>query len=528
MTDRLLRPLALLLGALALSAGLVACGEKDEDKPEQQSGRVPSPTLAAPKEKAYAQPAALGDAEAPAPEKGEVVADSGFDRSRDGFSFENYGVSLGGPEIRAREVRELFGDKVCVKGSGGCKLTPEAESWRRWANTQFGGGHCYGFSLLALQLRSGAAKAGQYGGSTTYDLEVSTPRGLITNDELHADFARSAAMQFVKSVTKKFRFLNARQALEELQRGLPGGNGYVLGMFAPRGAGGHAVNPIAVEDLGGGRYDVVLYDNNHPYVASAPAKADRRLRIDTNKNTWSYSASLNPNAAEADYHGEGETNKLMLVREEDQRLPQPCPFCKSGSGRTTTVGLGGDAANHGHLRITDAEGRVIGYENGKLVNEIPGAEVLRPYLNQVWLADPEPNYQLPAGRRYTVELVDVPADAPEQTLHASGRDLGVGLSGLTAAADGTKLSLGVNGTVGLDPSGADAVGGLLSVGAPGDRELRIDPSGARLRVKRTGGDVRLTGSAEKVQVVDVASGEKATASKRTGTLDLSRLVGGAG
>ena len=507
---------------------LVACGEKEE-QPEQQSGRVPSPTLAAPKEKAYAQPAALGDAEVPAPEKGKVIADSGFDRARDGFSFENYGVSLGGPEIRPQEVRELFGDRVCVQGSGGgCKLTPEAESWRQWANTQFGGGHCYGFSLLALQLRSGVAEEDRYGGSTTYDLQVSTPRGLITNDELHADFARSAAMQFVKSVTKKFRFLTARDALAELQRGLPSGNGYVLGMFAPRGPGGHAVNPIAVEDLGGGQYDVVLYDNNHPYQPSAPAKADRRLRIDTNTNRWSYSASLNPNAAEADYFGEGETNKLMLIREEDQRLPQPCPFCKGGSGRTTTVGLGGDAANHGHLRITDARGRVIGYENGKLVNEIPGAEVLRPYLNQVWLADPEPNYQLPAGGRYTVELVDVPADAPEQTLHASGADLGVGVTGLTAKADGTKLTLGANGAVGLDPSGEDAVGGELRVAAPGDRELRIDPSAARLRVAPRGGDVRLTGRAESVQVVDVANGKEATARRRTGTLDLSRLVGGAG
>ena len=276
--------------------------------------------------------------------------------------------------------------------------------------------------------------------------------------------------------------------------------------------------------MGDGKFDVVLYDNNFPYKGDDPDSSNRRLHIDTKTDSWDYTVSATPDAEQDKWIGKGEQNQIRLTREEDHRLPLPCAVCgRQGLGQTM-VGLTGDVERHGHLRITDGQGRVTGFQDGKLVNEIPGARVLRPLLNKIWLANPEPVYLLPEGGGFEIELVDVPEGAPEQTIQAAGGDVGVGLTGLTGADEGTKLELGPNGGVALEPAADEPIAGQLQV-AVGPREIQVDPGTEPLALRPVaGGDVLLRGSAERVGVVDVRSGSAAVAPRRTARIDLDRLT----
>jgi hypothetical protein len=518
----------LIPAACAAALLLTACG--DGEKPKRTSTAAPTPAAVKGAGPAYAADPTGGPGAPTAPAHGRVVARSGFDLAKDSFSFENYGRSRG-TGLRAQEVQELFGDGVCVDPSAGtCRLTPAAERWRLLQNANWNTGHCYGFSTLALALKDGTASPSTYGGATTHALQIANRTGDVINPELEADLSRDASVQALGSVLRKTRRYTPKELVAKLRTAFAAGDeDYVLGFQMP-GYGGHAVVPIAVEDMGAGKYDIVLYDNNWPYVPARPASADRRMHIDTRRDRWQYTISVNPDVKEDNWFGVGRENPLMLTSAKDQQIPQPCPFCDDAPADTPTlVALTGDAARHGHLRITDAKGRVTGWDGARTVNEIPGAQVHQAQIIERGLVEPEPLYDLPPGRAYRVELVDVPAGAPAGTIHASGPGVGVGLSRLTAT--GSTLTLGADGAVGVED--ADAGGGAalpeLRVATGDDRELRLRPDADRVVLKPAAGDdVRISGKVTGATVRDAATGKAAAVPSGGGSLDLDSLVGTTG
>jgi cytoskeletal protein RodZ len=80
----------------------------------------------------------------PAPAtNGSLAADSGFDVKTDGFSFENYGNDTGISNLKANDMRRMFGDKVCTKiNNNTCTLTSPARQWMKEINAAMDGGHC--------------------------------------------------------------------------------------------------------------------------------------------------------------------------------------------------------------------------------------------------------------------------------------------------------------------------------------------------------------------------------------------------
>jgi hypothetical protein len=56
------------------------------------------------------------------------------------------------------------------------------------------------------------------------------------------------------------------------------------------------------------------------------------------------------------------------------------------------------------LLITDAAGHRVGYVNGALVDEIPGAEVEELIANQDWSDNLEPDFTVPANGRYSITI----------------------------------------------------------------------------------------------------------------------------
>jgi hypothetical protein len=510
------------LAALALAAG--GCGGDDNNDSPTADER--KPTVAA----TPAPPDGAGKAFEATPVTaganqggggGTLVARNGFDAAKDGFAFRNYGKNRG-PMMRAQEIRELFGDAVCVDASAGeCVLTPVAERWRQASNRSWEGGHCYGFSSLSLDIWRGRTQASQYGAQTTHALRIADGAGNVTNPELAADLSRSAAKQQLASVLRKSRKFTPTKLIETLkQRWEAGDRNQILAFFMP-GVGGHAVVPVAIWDMGGGKMEIELYDNNFPFVPGNPGYSNRRFKVDTNTDRWDYTISVNPGVAETDWFGQGRSNMPELLRAEDQELPQPCPFCDDAPQSVpTTVTLTGDELEHGHLRITDADGNVTGYDNGELVNDIPGAEVVQPKVIQREFVAPEPMYQLPSGREYEIEVVDVPEGAEPHEINVTGPGVGVGLT--EVSEEGTTLVLGSDGTVGLEDAAADAP--ELDVAVDGDREVTLVPGSDEVTLSGSGDGLRISGEVEAAKAFDPASGKTSEISG-AGRVDLGDLVG---
>lgn len=83
--------------------------------------------------------------------------------------------------------------------------------------------------------------------------------------------------------------------------------------------------------------------------------------------------------------------------------------CYGFSVTTQLFYLEDDPRNYPHLLVTDEQGRRLGYVNGRLVDEIPGARVVRPLLDfavevEVWAENEEPEFRVPAGLNLTITI----------------------------------------------------------------------------------------------------------------------------
>ena len=509
-----------LLAALALALGAAACGGDDDDDTTSTTKQAPAPAADEANRVAPPQvPHAGGDTQTPA--RGRVIADSGFDIKTDSFAFENYTRS-DGPEMRPQEMQELFGDVVCVDpAQDPCELIPTAKRWMEGVNSDYGGGgHCYGFSVMSTLINSGKVQASQYGAPTTWELRIADTTGHVTNPELHADIARGAGTQNLPGVERVTRRYTPTKLVERLKALWAEGSttrDLVLSFDFP-GEGGHAVVPTALEDAGGGIYYVVLYDNNFAYIPGRPEVSERRMKIDTNKDRWDYTISINPGVPATDWYGVGRDNPLELNTVNDFQMPQACPFCDDAPRSTpTTVSLGGDAAANARLRITDADGNVTGWNGRRYVNRIPGADLRDRKVLRRGLIAPEPLYDLPTGRAYKIKVVGVAKGAPDATVNVSGPGIGATLEGV---AQGTALRLGADGAVTVLPGETEPE---LKVAVPGDREIELVAEN-RVSVRPTGDDVRLSGEFASAKASNPAT-DRSAPINLSGTVDLDEKVG---
>ncbi|MCW2966568.1 MAG: hypothetical protein JWM71_340 [Solirubrobacteraceae bacterium] len=339
---------------------------------------------------------------------GDIVADSGFRPDVDGFGFENYGNDVQPENMTAYEVEDIFGPGVCVRGDGTtCELSPLAAKWMDDQNQAMDGGHCMGFSVTALRMFGGSLKPATFGAGTVPDLKIGG------NTDLQSSIAEGFAYQDLDAVKKAEIGGTPNQVLQRLTAGLRSGTDtYTMLIFGKNGKpGGHAITPFAVEDQGGGKVNVLVYDNNFPDVV-------RAVHFDTKADTWEYRGGINPSDLNERYFANAADTVagglLRLAPTGPGDHHQPFPFAgglgdgSAGSAGSATeydqITLQGSVTNHAHLLITDDAGHRMGFVGNKLVDEIPGATVLKPIvdtnLNQV----PEPTYQIPVGLRVKVHI----------------------------------------------------------------------------------------------------------------------------
>ena len=401
--------LRFLLAVGVLSSLLIACccvlDEQEFDLPPEQE-----PTeMVAPE----------GDAEPV--ESDEHVADMGFRPDNDGFRFENYGSEQGGQDLTAVEVRRMFGDQVCASVSGGeCLLTPPARQWMEEMNEAMADGHCEGMAVLSLLFYFDQLQERDFGNSTTYGLSLSG------NEKLQREIAYWWATQ---DPVWEYEILGSpNEILDRLVTALAdGSDSFTIGIFYPDGSGGHAVTPFAVQDFGGGKWGILVYDNNYP-------GSIRIIDIDRNANAWSYEAAINPGVESDLYRGDADTQTLALYPTSKRLGVQPCSFCADDewgraygtavlAQRYNEIWLDGDA----DLLLTDEQGRRYGYADGEFVTEIPGVRA-QTWLYQVdvWNIDQEPVYYVPLGMAFnvTVDAGRLAQDAlSEVTMIGPGYDL---------------------------------------------------------------------------------------------------------
>jgi hypothetical protein len=347
-----------------------------------------------------------------------TVADSGFRPGPDGFTFQNYGDVLPSGTVPTNltpaDVQALFGNVVCADAAAGkCDLIPEAQAWMDETNQQMAGGHCFGFSVAADLVWQNEVNTSTYGAPTINGLAINN------NTNLQSTIAHGWVFQILASVQAKKTVGSPNKILNDLIKVLKpkASETYTISIWKSDGTGGHAVTPYAVDYKGGGLYNVMIYDNNWPGQT-------RAIAFDTNTDTWSYQASANPSQASSLYQGDAHTQTLQLFPTSPGQGTQPCPFCgtvpsggstagTTGASKTAAIYLAGSVNNHAHVLVTDAAGRHLGYVNGQIVNQIPGAHYVLLTSDQDWNNKLEPILYVPANVAYTITLDGTPLTGPD-------------------------------------------------------------------------------------------------------------------
>ena len=308
---------------------------------------------------------------------GTLVADSGFRPDPNGFSFENYGDEEGYKGLDAAEMVKMYGRSACLTGKGSkCVLTPGARSLMDEVNGAMAGGHCYGLATLSSLIKRGYLPRFGFtsiealgGGPETFDL------GIENNVPLQRTIARAFTAQAFPSVAQKMVIGAPSGVIERLVADLGRGGAELwnLSIYQWGLKSGHAITPYAVEDLGGGKFDIHVYDNNFP------GDATRRVHVNTKTETWNYYATTEPGIPEAEYRGNAKSQSLRLKPITPGLGTQRCDYCvgrKDAKSKHNQITLSSSGNEHARLLIVDQKGRRTGFDEGVLVNEIPGAKVI--------------------------------------------------------------------------------------------------------------------------------------------------------
>lgn len=382
------RKLYILISILALFSLILSACDVSEDTGEE----IPTDEEFVTEEAIEA----AGDGATAAPSvPGDVVFDFGFVPAENGFSFENYGDDIPATNLTADELRRMFGDEVCADINGDeCILTPPAEQWMEQVNGDMAGGHCEGMAVLSLMMYTGQVSPSDFGGSAASDLDI--------NDEtLQREIAYWWATQAVDPTASSVIRGTPMEILDTIEKMDVNGETYTIGIYNDRGEG-HAITPFGVEDKGDGLYAILVYDNNYPGET-------RELFIDSRDNSWTYETSINPEVETDVWSGNVDTETLDLTPTSARLDVQACPFCEGGFAHVGKLAAATEPINQifldgeGHILITDESGNRLGYVDGKIVNEIPGAS----YNKYRMLASgntPEPIYSVPAKLDVTVTI----------------------------------------------------------------------------------------------------------------------------
>jgi len=436
--------------------------------------------------------------------KGIILADTGFRPEKNGYPFQNQGGQYPKtpPVLTAGGVSKMFGKEACVGGDvKSCKLTPAANEWMGVVNRAMNMGQCEGMAVSTLAMFKKAIKPADFaaGATSAHDLDHKAVGPLI---------GYYWAFQMVNPV----RFQTAKSMVTQTPNGVEDtlvemmkrGEYATLAIRSPHG--GHAVTPYAVEDRGKGIHWIRIYDNNWP-------DKERYVIIDRAANTWKYElASLNPDVPKEPWQGNAETHTIAVTPLAYRLGKAECPFCTGSKKLVVPHGTNS-------VTLTNQDGKRIGRDGDKIVNEIPDAEVIHldSYLDGA--GGGEPMYAVPHEGDYEVDLHG--NDQKATDAHADG-DHGVSIvgDGAAVAVETSKLKAGDKDTLSLHRDGGvkyqSSTGGTIPpirLASDGDgthgMTARISNMKAdahepiELTMDHKGGDVHVSGGGKKSESFDL-------------------------
>ena len=335
----------------------------------------------------------------------DVVANSGFDVKTDGFSFENYESAPDIVNLNANDMRRLFGDKACIRiTNNDCTVTPPVLQWMNDVNAAMDNGHCEGMAVTSLHLFHRLLQPTTFGGAKTDALP------LKSNQRLQSEIAYWWATQ--RTIPTYTNVIHAKPSqlikllADSLRQGPNATVFYTVGIYMRDMSGGHAVTPVSIADLGNNVVGLNIYDNNYPQEL-------RTITVDLTTEKWSYAASDDPNDASAMYEGDAESNSLEITPSQPRLEVQNCDFCDATTqaapkgNRTFMIATTGAAVTQPAATtvFVSSEGKRLGYVDGVLINEIPGASVtVFKGAPSVWDTHGQPVFSIPAGITVTLQI----------------------------------------------------------------------------------------------------------------------------
>lgn len=381
---------------------------------------------------------------------GAGANDSGFRPNLDGFGFQNYGDDRETLDLTSLEMQRMFGNQVCAgNASGGCILTYPAERWMGFAISAMKNGHCEGLAVLSSLMYYNQTRPDDFGEKSAVNLSLDRVPlqreiGYWWTTQATSPGASNKILESPRAVFDALR--------QSFDQGRDATEWWVIGIFLPDGSGGHAITPIAVEDMGNGSARIYVYDNNWP-------EEIRFIEIDLSSDSWKYQASVNPEEPDGIYSGNASTKSLEIVSLSSRLGLQRCDFCDGGTAVSAAAGgAGSKGAAQGNqsvvvwqrgkasLLVTDASGGRVGVlESGEEVNEISGAEVRSLKFGE----DSQYLIMLPAsgieGSSISINVSGSPqasgANPSETAIFAPGYALSSSVSDLS---QGAKESLGLS------------------------------------------------------------------------------------
>lgn len=320
------------------------------------------------------------------PASGTLIATSGFEIKRDGFSYPNWGPSSEEHRrgMTPRMMQSLYGDRVCARiNNGECVLTATGLLLERDLTDLFSGGRCFGFSAMAGLFATGGLDKGDYlsAGQTVFGAPVS--------DEFDQLLIRYASAQISAPTSDGATRDSVATTLDLLEAAWARGDSYIVSLLGPDS--GHAVTPIALRDLGKGKTGIVVYDNNFPGV-------EKMIVADSAADTWYFTASINPGEPLYLYVGSPQ-NQMKLTKLLPTTQVQDCPTCRDSGDDSVLVVVKDRSANFDpsdvgwDFAITAPGGGVI-----------DGVELV-PAVNNRQLQV----FSVPAGVAFDVTVGEVPA-----------------------------------------------------------------------------------------------------------------------
>jgi hypothetical protein len=181
---------------------------------------------------------------------------------------------------------------------------------------------------------------------------------------------------------------------------------YTVGIYMRDMSGGHAVTPVSITDLGNNVVGLNIYDNNYPQEL-------RTITVDLTTEKWHYAASDDPNDPSALYEGDAESHSLEITPSQPRLEVQNCDFCDATTqaapkgNRTFMIATTGAAVTQPAATtvFVSSEGKRLGYVDGVLINEIPGASVtVFKGAPSVWDTHGQPVFSIPAGITVTLQI----------------------------------------------------------------------------------------------------------------------------